>query len=212
MFKIDLKKLLPFVLLFILVLSSQALADTLNLKTLPVTQAGGYYVGAVGGNLNGGTAANYYCDDFATTTYVPSSFAVLVSTLSDISGTKFAGQANALQKYREAAWLMYEMQINPAKVAALQFAMWSVFDPATPTFADSAYWLDASTKINAADYDFSKVRIYTATDTKNQEFMGGTVTGAPEPAEWMLILIGLGLTGFYLRRKGLLGLSVQSPA
>ncbi len=35
-------------------MSAPVFADTLNLTTLPVTQAGGYYVGAVGGNLNRG--------------------------------------------------------------------------------------------------------------------------------------------------------------
>jgi len=177
-------------------------AETLNLTTLPTTTAGGYYVGAIGGNINGGTKANYYCIDFATTTYIPSSFAVLVSTLSDISGTKFAGQQDALKKYQQVGWLMYEMQINPSKIPALQFAMWSVFNPSTPTYQDSAYWLDASAKINPASYDFSNMRIYTPTGSKNQEFLGGSVSLAavPEPAEWLLLFLGLGLISWRLRR------------
>lgn len=181
--------------------ASQVFAETLNLTTLPVTQVNGYYVGAIGGNINGGTTANYYCDDFATTSYVPSSFAVLVSTLTNISGTKFVGQTDALKKYQQVGWLMYEMSINPTKVADLQFAMWSVFTPNVPTYGDSAAWLDASTKINAASYDFSKMRIYTATNTTNQEFVGGGVTAVPEPAEWALIIIGLGLMTYSLYRN-----------
>ncbi len=185
-------------------MSAPVFADTLNLTTLPVTQAGGYYVGAVGGNLNGGTSANYYCDDFSTITYVPGSFSVLVSSLSNISGTKFAGQTNALAKYEQVGWLMYEMQINPTEIAGLQFAMWSVFDPSAPTYGDSASWLDASTQINPASYDFSNMRIYTPTNSQNQEFVGGSVTATtPEPRQWALLIVGLGLITFfgYDRRK-----------
>lgn len=185
-------------------MSAPVFADTLNLTTLPVTQAGGYYVGAVGGNLNGGTSANYYCDDFSTITYVPGSFSVLVSSLSNISGTKFAGQTNALAKYEQVGWLMYEMQINPTEIAGLQFAMWSVFDPSAPTYGDSASWPDASTQINPASYDFSNMRIYTPTNSQNQEFVGGSVTATtPEPRQWALLIVGLGLITFfgYDRRK-----------
>ena len=97
---------------------------------------------------------------------------------------------------------MYQMQINPAAVAAIQFAMWSVFDPSAPTYADSAAWLAASQKINAASYDFSKMRIYTPTNTVNQEFVGGTVTAlAPELSEWMLLIVGLGLITLSLYRR-----------
>ncbi|MDQ5986566.1 MAG: hypothetical protein CSYNP_02296 [Syntrophus sp. SKADARSKE-3] len=195
------KKFILVVAILAIMAASQAFADTLNLTTLPVVQANGYYVGAIGGNINGGTTANYYCDDFATASYVPSSFTVLVSTLSNISGTKFISQTNALQKYQQVGWLMYEMSINPTKVADIQFAMWSVFTPNVPTYGDSAAWLDASTKINASSYDFSKMRIYTPTSTTNQEFVGGSVTAAPEPAEWALIIIGLGLMTYSLYRN-----------
>lgn len=199
--KKTIKRSLVLVVILVVFAASQVFAETLNLTTLPVTYENGYYVGAVGGNIDGGTKANYYCDDFASTSYVPSSFTVLVSTLQNISGAKFASQTDALKKYEQVGWLMYEMNINPTKVAALQFAMWSVFDPSTPTYQDSAYWLDASTKINASDYDFSKMRIYTPTDTKNQEFIGGDVSAVPEPAEWVLILLGLGLMAYALNRN-----------
>lgn len=183
-----------------ILVASQVFAETLNLTTLPTQTANGYYVGAIGGNINGGTTANYYCIDFATTTYVPSSFSVLVSNLSDISGTKFANTTNALTKYQQVGWLMYEMQINPAQTAAIQFAMWSIFYSATPTYEGAAAWIDASTKINASDYDFSKMRIYTPTNSNNQELIGGSVSAVPEPAEWVLILMGLGLMAYALNR------------
>ena len=197
------KRYLVLALMLVTLAASPVFAETLNLTTLPTTTANGYYVGAIGGNITGGTAGNYYCIDFNSTSYVPSSFSVLVSSLSNISGTRFASQTNALAKYQQVAWLMYEMQINPTQTAAIQFAMWSIFYSATPTYEGSAAWVDASTKINASDYDFSKVRIYTPTGTGNQEFMGGSVTlaAAPEPGEWVLILLGLGLMAYALKRN-----------
>jgi hypothetical protein len=189
------KKYIVIAMILAAFTASQVCAETLNLTALPTQTAGGYYVGAVGGNINGGTTANYYCDDFATHTSVPSSFTVLVSTLSDISGTKFSSQTDALKKYQQIGWLMYQLEINPLKTGAIQFAMWSVFTPTSPTFEDSAAWLDASTRIDAGSYDFSQMRIYTPTGSSNQEFVGGHVglSAAPEPAEWLLLIIGLGL-------------------
>ena len=114
------KKYITVALIFAVFAVAPVYAETLNLTTLPVLKANGYYVGAVGGYITGGTKANYYCDDFATSTAVPSSFTVLVSTLSDISGTKFSSQTDALKKYQQVGWLMYQMEINPTKTAAIQ--------------------------------------------------------------------------------------------
>jgi hypothetical protein len=199
----NMKKYIMLAFILTMFTASQVCAETLNLTTLPVLKANGYYVGAVGGNIDGGTKANYYCNDFATATAVPSSFTVLVSTLSNISGTKFFSQTDALKKYQQIGWLMYQMEINPVKTAAIQFAMWSVFNPSSPTFEDSAAWLTASTKIDASSYDFSQMRIYTATNTTNQEFVGGHVSVAvtPEPAEWLLLIIGLGLITYSVYRN-----------
>ena len=47
--------------------------------------------------------------------------------------------------------------------------------------------------------------------TKNQRYYS-KFEGVPEPAEWALMFIGLGLLGFYLQRKGLLNLKPISQS
>jgi hypothetical protein len=191
---------------FILMFSANAglAVDTINLLTLPSATYSGYYVGAIGGNLNGGYAMKYYCDDFATTTYVPSSFAVAVSTLSNLSQTKFGGAPNAVSMYQQAGWLISQMESNPSQVGQIQFALWNVFNSSAPDPAGSADWLNAARSIDASKFNFSSVRVYTATNTVNQEFISGGATALPEPSVVFLLVFGLAGLGFFrwkLRKK-----------
>jgi hypothetical protein len=184
----------------LLLLTCLAHADTLNLTGLPGSIAGGYYVGAAYGNLNGGPTTGFTCDDFSHTTYVPSSFAVNVSTIPDLQYAAFKGQPDALAKYEEAAWLLGQIQANPTEVGNIQFAVWSLFYPATPNLGTGEQaWLFAASNIDRSTFDFSGIRIYTPSDSTNQEFLSGTVRSVPEPAA--LLLVGFGLMGIWPVRR-----------
>jgi hypothetical protein len=178
---------------------------------------GGYYTGAIEANLNdvlidGGIV----CLDYNARTYVPNpGYEVYVSTLSpvDLSHAKFGSDSTALFKYQEAAWLLGQMAdpSHSTETGQISFAIWRIFTPSTLSGASAENisienaWIKAAALINPADYDFSSVRIYTATDTLNQEFMsgmaiagtGGSVVPIP-PAAWLL---GSGLIGLVAIRR-----------
>ncbi|MCX8022963.1 MAG: hypothetical protein N2745_09345 [Syntrophorhabdaceae bacterium] len=191
--------ILFFVLLLLVIITDGRADNILNLRTLPNTTYYGYYVGAIGGNIDGGYAMKFYCNDFSTTTYIPSSFAVAISTLSDLSQTKFGGSPDALLKYQQAGWLISQMESNPSQVGPIQFAIWNLFSNDVPTVPGAQDWLASARSINTSSFNFSEIRVYTPTNTRNQEFIGGTVHSLDEPSVLILIIAGLLGTTLFIK-------------
>jgi hypothetical protein len=216
------KKLLIFVLCLILSLAAgmPASADTLNISNINslvygTTQYAGEYVGPLGAALGSSAiAGGITCLDIETSTNVPNSFAVYVGTLSptvDLSQAKFATHPNytaaELFHYQEAAALIGQMPSHTNEIGAISFAIWRIFDPGHAAGADptlEAYWLNWAAGINVNNYDFSSVRIYTATNTTNQEFMSGAASPVPIPGALVLLGAGLLRLATYWRRKRIL--------
>ena len=168
-----------------------------------VGQYGGDYVGPIMGNITGGSTLGFVCDDYSTTTYVPANYQVYVGTLGDLSLAKFGPYSayplhftninDAVAAYEKAAWLLGQMKPyaaagNVTEVGKIQFAIWSIFDPATPSDRDQADWLRRAGELNLSALDFNSVRLYTATTSTNQEFMTGAAASVPVPST--LILLG----------------------
>jgi hypothetical protein len=176
-------------LILTLLLVTPAMATTLNLTVLPANIYEGYYVGPAGGNLDGVTPLWLTCNDFNHRTGIPSSFSVDISTLPSLTYARFGNDAVALVKYERAAWLMWQMPLNPTEVGGIQFAMWNLFYPATPDPAGSDTWLGKANAVDVSTLNFSNIRVYTPTASfsANQEFLGEV----PEPAS--LALLGGGL-------------------
>jgi hypothetical protein len=175
---------------------------------------GGYYTGAIGANLDKDTiTGGITCLDYNARTSVPNpGYDVYMGALSpaDLSRAKFRSDSTALFKYQEAAWLLGQMAANPLQIGPISFAIWRIFESSassgsTGNLERENYWMTQAALINPADYDFSSVRIYTATNTLNQEFMsgmaiertGGSVVPIP-PAAWLL---GSGLIGLVAIRR-----------
>ncbi|MBA4419157.1 MAG: hypothetical protein C0392_14810 [Syntrophus sp. (in: bacteria)] len=170
---------------------------------------GGYYVGPIQGNITGSAQTGFICNDYITPTSVPNNFQVYVGTLSpvDLSHAKFATNPSytpeQLFKYQEAAWLLGQMKPfvaahDTTNVGLIQFAIWSIFNPSTPDKGQGS-WLTAASQINPNNLDFSSVRIYSATNTANQEFMSGSASPVPLPPS--VLLLAPGLLGLVVLRK-----------
>jgi hypothetical protein len=195
-------------MLFALALTSVASASTLNLTALPSQTYNGFYVGLVPCNVNG-VSSLCYCDDFRDRTNPPTSFAVNIETIANLAGAYYypspTSVPSAQTEYKEASILAYEMMLpgNSGDIGGIQFALWHIFDSATPQPGNSATWLAWVQGQNLAAYNYSGVRIYTPLDSPNQEFLTpATPAAIPEPVSFYLLLSGVALIGLgHLRRR-----------
>ena len=173
---------------------------------------GNEYVGPIGANLGGNSiSGGITCLDINTSTTVPNSgFNVFVGTLSqvDLSHAKFGSSSDSLFKYQEAAWLNGQMALtqNQGQIGAISFAIWRLFAPNASSGSGGDLtaensWMSQAAQINTKLYDFSSVKIYTATNTVNQEFMSGKASPVPIPAGVWLLGSGMAALVALRRRK-----------
>lgn len=175
--------------------SLAAQADTVTMKLTGVNAAT-QGAGPVSGTVNG-TPIVMVCDDFAHHVSVGQTWTATVSTFADLTNARFANVANALAKYQQAAWLFDQFALNPAATGDIQYAIWGLFTPATPTTAGAANWLNLAASVNLSNYDFSGFRVYTPVDSSKyspQEFIA-KLPAAPVPEPATLLLLGGGLAG-----------------
>lgn len=206
------------ILALLTVSAFSALANTVNITftNSPGQTAGGYYVGYTEATIQFGstTLSNFdlICDDFTHRTSVPSGpFTYNVSTLSDVSATRWAN----LMNYQTAAILLFDYDglsssQQSAQAGDYNFALWYLFNPgATPTFGNAQNLINQAVTIRNSGVGvteaYANLRIFTPIGTAidNQEFLGSSSlpfgnppSSVPEPAPLGLCgaaLVGLGL-------------------
>ncbi len=194
--------------LFLVAAGSAYAKETLYLKDLNTgLYWAGTYVGPIGGYLNGSSQETYFvCDDYVSTTYVPSTFNVTTTTATDLKGARFAKDPDAATSYKMAAYLLTQMDsfTTADKIGPIQYAIWQIFAPGASYNLSSGQqaqvdvWLNTA-KANYGSYTYNSVLVVTPNGNKNQEFLSGKA--APVPLPTSLLIFAPALFGLFGLRK-----------
>src|SRR5450432_1104754 len=192
--------------------SAAAYADTVDMKFTGVNPQsdGSYYVSPYQGTINGSPVA-LYCIDFAHEVSIGETWTANRTSLAggDLSLTRFGSGPNAIDVYREAAWLTTQFASNPSDWVDLQHTLWQMFVPVPDAFkASSDKWLKlAQANYSTQNYDdffvVTNIGVNDARAPQVQEFLVHT----PEPAGIVLIATAA-LLAWLLRRR----LTASGPA
>jgi hypothetical protein len=169
------------------------------------------YIGPYDATIDG-QAFKVICDDFLAESYLDESWTANVSTLSDLSQTKFGsltstqlgnlGLTSVLQGYDMVAWLSEQLMNPPASpcpnpgncAGDIQYAIWNVFDSTPPVpfsylsgndQSNAQWWLNQAQAQTYVSEQFSNFYIYTPTSTP-PTCSGGTCPSGP-PQEFVRI-------------------------
>lgn len=174
------------------------------------TDSSGNLVSPYNGRLNN-VAYQLYCGDFTHNINVPDFEVVNVSTIKDLSLTRFGGLSGSTSLYEQVFYLSTLLTMPPAGDTRgdVQDAMWFIFDPnSSPEPSPNrnsatvqGLVTQAQTNYNKPGADYSS--FYILTDASNQ-FNGKqelfvnspgdsvTSTATPEPGTWAMLLSGIG--------------------
>ena len=178
----------------------------------------GTYVGFSTVTVNG-APMSLICDDYTTTVSLNSTWSAVAVSGTQVASMKFAnpsgtpkwgnGATTATQAYQEVFWLTSQLasQSNSNVIAAIQYAMWTILDPATtgaPALGgnhSTSTWLNlAGQSSNYGSVNMANYEVYVPDPlTSSQEFIGIN----PVPVPPSMILMGTGLLGIAGLRKRL---------
>ena len=210
------RKWILALVLGILSISVTALADTaqLTFEGTGGTNYGGFYVYPYNVSVNGSSSTvPMVCDTFPYEIANGESWTATANSVYNESGTLFGNsssplyQANAATLYQQAAWLFLQLSTNPSAAIGINYAIWDLLTPGSPTYPgsgsdhSSAYWIAQAQGQTFTSGEFNGVALYTpvagtATGYPSgyptpQEFIGT----APVPEPGTLALLGSGLVG-----------------
>ena len=174
-----------------------AKADTVYVDGTYAFANGGYGIPPYGGTLNGQSEA-FYCVDFSTPIHGGQSWQVNVTSLtgSNFSLTRLGNQT----AYLEMAWLITQMMSTTSQLqrALDQYAIWSFTGGPNPYGTNSSLVAAALAAVQGG-FSGQGWAILTPTGSAGQEFL--IFVGVPEPAELLMLLIGLTVLAFATRKK-----------
>jgi hypothetical protein len=181
--------------------AATASADTVKLIKFgdPIAALG--FSGPYQATLNG-SSITMVCMSFDRTVREGQTWHVTVNALTaeGVANALYGGQADALFKYQQAAFLTDQLALHAGESGDIQVAIWNIFNPGTPDTAGSGAWLALAGSQDFTGYDFSNFRILTPTD-RSRRGPQENMTTVPEPTTMLLLGTGLAAIGAKLRKR-----------
>lgn len=174
-----------------------AKADTVYVDGSYAFANGNYGIPPYGGTLNG-QSEQFFCVDFTTDIWGGESWQVTVSSLtgSDFSLTKLKNQTS----YVEMAWLITQMMSTTSQLqkAMDQYAIWSFSGGPNP-YGSNGTLVAAALAAVQGGFTGTGWEVLSPTGSAGQEFL--MFVGVPEPAELVMLLIGLTVVALVARKN-----------
>jgi len=172
-------------------------ADTVYVDGSYAFANGNYGIPPYGGTLNG-QSEQFFCVDFTTDIWGGESWQVNVTSLtgSNFSLTKLGNQTS----YLEMAWLITQMMSSTSQLqkAMDQYAIWSFSGGPNPYLSNSTLVAAALAAVQGG-FTGQGWEILSPTGSAGQEFL--IFVGVPEPAESLMLIIGLAVLAFATRKS-----------
>jgi len=172
-------------------------ADTVYVDGSYAFAKGNYGIPPYGGTLNG-QSEQFFCVDFTTNIWGGESWQVNVTSLtgSNFSLTKLGNQTS----YLEMAWLITQMMSSTSQLqkAMDQYAIWSFSGGPNPYLSNSTLVAAALAAVQGG-FTGQGWEILSPTGSAGQEFL--IFVGVPEPAEALMLILGLAVLAFATRKS-----------
>jgi len=215
-----------WVLAALLLSTPFAKADSTTMQFTGVNGAnnGVYYVSPYAGTMNYGTSSAQsvvlFCDDINNEVSFNQVWTANVTSLAyslasgNFTNTRYGNPSvntglgtSAAVLYQEAAWLVTQFSSHPGDYVNLQYDLWNLMSPNNPNAgsyqnSDVESWLQMAglyyATINPANFLIITNTGPLAYTGQVQEFF---VVTTPEPATFLLVLVGVGWMFLFLCRR-----------
>jgi guanyl-specific ribonuclease Sa len=171
----------------------------------------GVRVGPYDGRING-QFFDFFCVDYFNGITANTTYQAYLTNLGsgDLSKTRFGAMPNAVERYRQAAWLSQQFAVNAqSHWDAIHSAMWNIMTPSAPDVTNAGadntmHWMSQAAA-HSGTLSLSAISVVTDVRVSNPNWTGATlqeqVTVTPEPGTWALLGTGFAGLAVAARRR-----------
>lgn len=174
------------------------------------TVAFGVYVGPYKGQLGSGPGAatvDLFCVDYLNHSQVGQTWMANKSFIGsnvNLNAARYGASANALEKYRMAAWLTTQFATAPpTQWGDIHATIWHLMTPSSPNYTPNSLWLAAAQNFYLTNTDvhfYDRFAILSDVNMTAPNQLGVRTGGVQEfivvtPEPGTMLLLGTGLVG-----------------